>query len=80
MISEQRPLFFFGLGGALLIIIGMVAGIYALRLYSGSGAVSIGWSLLAFFFIILGAISFFMGLVLRALSSVVRDAVSRNKR
>jgi glycosyltransferase involved in cell wall biosynthesis len=78
MISERKPLFFFGLAGTLLLIVGMIAGIFALRLYSSSGIVSIGWTLLAIFFIIIGAISFFTGLTLRSISSIIRSALTKN--
>jgi glycosyltransferase involved in cell wall biosynthesis len=79
MISERRPLFFFGLSGVVLTIIGLVAGIVALRLYSASGVVSVGWTLVSIFFIIMGAISFFTGLTLRAISSIIHEALSKER-
>jgi hypothetical protein len=78
MISERRPLFFFGLAGTLLIIIGLLAGIFALRLYSSSGIVSVGWTLISIFFIIIGAISVFNGLTLRSINSIIRSALTRD--
>jgi glycosyltransferase involved in cell wall biosynthesis len=78
MISERKPLFFFGLAGTLLVIIGLLAGIFALRLYSSSGIVSVGWTLLSIFFIIIGAISFFTGLTLRSINSIIRSALTRD--
>jgi len=80
MISERRPLFFFGLAGTLLIIIGLLAGIFALRLYSSSGIVSVGWTLISIFFIIIGAISVFNGLTLRSINSIIRSALTRDKK
>ncbi|OGO32118.1 MAG: hypothetical protein A2Z29_03465 [Chloroflexi bacterium RBG_16_56_11] len=77
MISERKPLFFFGLAGVILTIFGLVAGIVSLQLYSDSGVVSIGWTLVSIFFIIMGAISFFTGLTLRAISSIIISAISR---
>jgi glycosyltransferase involved in cell wall biosynthesis len=78
MISERKPLFFFGLAGTVLVIIGLLAGIFALRLYSSSGIVSVGWTLLSIFFIIIGAISFFTGLTLRSINSIIRSALTRD--
>jgi glycosyltransferase involved in cell wall biosynthesis len=78
MISERRPLFFFGLAGTLLAIVGMIAGIIALRLYSNSGIVSVGWTLLTIFFIIIGTISFFTGLTLRSISGIIRSALTKD--
>jgi glycosyltransferase involved in cell wall biosynthesis len=79
MISEGRPLFFFGLAGIIMMLGGLVAGFITLRLYSQSGVVSTPWSLIAIFFIILGAISIFNGLTLHTMSNVIRNALSKNK-
>lgn len=76
-ISERKPMFFFGLGGAILIVVGLIAGIFSLSLYSGSGVVSIGWTLVAIFFITIGSFSFFTGLVLRSISGIIHSALSR---
>lgn len=75
MISEQRPLFFFGLAGIIMAALGLAAGVYALRLYSGSGVISVGWSLVAMFLIILGILSGFTGLTLHAMYSIIRTAI-----
>jgi glycosyltransferase involved in cell wall biosynthesis len=79
MISEGRPLFFFGLAGIIMMLGGLGAGFITLRLYSQSGVVSTPWSLMAIFFIILGAISIFNGLTLHTMSNVIRNALSKNK-
>lgn len=80
MISEQRPMFFFGLVGMFLVAIGLVAGVFALRLYSQSGVVSVGWALVAIFFLILGALSFYTGLTLHTISSMIQDMISKIKK
>jgi glycosyltransferase involved in cell wall biosynthesis len=80
MISEERPLFFFGLAGIIMMLGGLAAGFFSLRLYSQSGVVSIGWSLIALFFVILGAISVFNGLTLHAMYDIIHQAIAKNKR
>ncbi len=80
MISEQKPLFFFGMTGVFLMVIGLVSGIYTLQLYSISRVVSTGWALVSVLFLTTGAASFITGLLLRAISNMIRDAVSRGKR
>lgn len=79
MISEQRPLFFFGMAGAFLIILGIIAGVYTLELYSISRVVSTGWALLTMLLLILGTGSFFSGLLLYTMARIIRDALSREK-
>jgi glycosyltransferase involved in cell wall biosynthesis len=80
MISERRPLFFFGLAGAIMILAGLAAGFITIRLYTQSGVVSTPWSLIAVFLIVLGAISIFNGLTLYAMSNVIHRAFTRDKR
>jgi dolichol-phosphate mannosyltransferase len=79
MISERKPLFFFGLSGMLLTTFGLIAGIVTLQLYTSSGVVSIAWTLVAIFLIIIGTLSVFTGLTLRAMSSIIQNTLSRIK-
>jgi glycosyltransferase involved in cell wall biosynthesis len=80
MISERRPLFFFGFAGAFLIVLGIISGVYTVQLYSISRVVSTGWSLLTILLLILGTGSFFSGLLLYTIAHIIRDALSREKR
>ena len=77
-ISERKPMFFFGLSGVVLIILGLIAGIFSLSLYSASGVVSVGWTLVTIFFLTIGSFSFFTGLILRSISGIIHSALSKN--
>jgi glycosyltransferase involved in cell wall biosynthesis len=79
MISEQRPLFFFGMAGAFLMILGIIAGVYTIELYSISRVVSTGWALVSVLFLTTGAASLFSGLLLYTIARIIRDALSREK-
>jgi glycosyltransferase involved in cell wall biosynthesis len=80
MISEQRPMFFFGMAGAFLMVFGMISGIYTLQLYSVSRVLSTGWALLSVLFLTTGAASLFSGLLLRTIAHIIRDALARERR
>jgi glycosyltransferase involved in cell wall biosynthesis len=80
MISERRPLFFFGLAGIILFMLGLGAGIFALNLYSNSAYLSIGWTLIAIFFIIIAIFCIFTGLILHTISSIIRSALSGERK
>ena len=67
MISEQRPMLFFGLGGLVLVIVGLVFGVRVLNFYADSGVLPTGNSLISVVLIIVGMFSIFAGLILRAL-------------
>lgn len=79
MISERKPLFFFGLCGTILVILGLIAGVRVIQLYSNSGVLPVGTTLASVLFLVIGAISFFTGLILRAISGIIRSALSRGR-
>ena len=71
MISERRPLFFFGLTGSILTVVGLLAGARVLYIFSGTGLIPIGTglipigtALISVLFISIGVFSTFTGLVL----------------
>ncbi len=68
MISERRPLFFFGLGGGILVILGIMAGGRVLQILSTSGVMSVGTALVSVLLLIIGVFSIFTGIILSALS------------
>ena len=68
MISERRPLFFFGLGGAILSVLGLLAGIRVLNIAFGGGKIATGTALLSILLLIIGAFSIFTGIILNVLT------------
>lgn len=67
MISERRPLFFFGLGGGIISILGVIAGIRVFWVFTTSGGVPIGTILLSVLLLTIGIFSIFTGLILNVL-------------
>jgi len=68
MISERRPLFFFGLGGAILTVLGFLTGIRVLNIASGGGGVAIGTALISILLLTIGVFSVFTGIILNVLA------------
>jgi len=68
MISEGRPLFFFGIAGTILIALGVIAGARVLQLFTASSVLPIGTTTIAVFFLVIGVFSIFTGLTLHGLS------------
>jgi hypothetical protein len=68
MISEQRPLFFFGLAGVICLIIGLIFGIRVINMFSFNGVLPVGNTLLSVLFLVIGSFSIFTGLILRVLT------------
>jgi glycosyltransferase involved in cell wall biosynthesis len=67
MISERRPLFFFGIGGIILTIIGILVGVRVLWVLSVDGVIQFGTAMISALFLIIGIFSIFTGIILHAL-------------
>ena len=69
MISQKRPLFFFGLAGGILLVAGLIIGLRVLHIATTTGQVALGTTVLTTLFIVAGILSIFTGIILNALSS-----------
>jgi glycosyltransferase involved in cell wall biosynthesis len=69
MISQRRPLFFFGLAGGILLAAGLIIGFKVLHIATATGEVAMGSTVLTTLFIIAGMLSIFTGIILNALGS-----------
>jgi glycosyltransferase involved in cell wall biosynthesis len=67
MISQRRPLFFFGLAGGILLLIGLIIGIRVINVAATTGELAIGSTILTTMFIIAGILTIFTGIILNAL-------------
>jgi len=67
MISERRPLFFFGLGGSILAALGLIAGVMTLNILSAGGIMPTGTALLSVLLLTIGVFSIFTGIILHTL-------------
>ena len=72
-IRDERPMLYFGLGGFVLTIIGISAGLYSLYQFINIKALPFLPSLIAVLFFFLGLVSIFAGVILSSLSNK-RDA------
>jgi len=67
MISQRRPLFFFGLAGGILLLIGLIIGIRVINIAANTGELALGSTILTTMFIIAGILTIFTGIILNAL-------------
>lgn len=72
MISERKPLLFFGTCGSISIILGIVAGVLVVRTLQASQYLSMGTALLSMLFITVGILSIFTGVILDVLVNRLR--------
>jgi len=72
LIAEKRPLLYIGGPSLMLILVGFFFGLQLLQQYNQSGYFSMPYTMLAGFFIIVGTLGVFIGLVLNVISKLVR--------
>ncbi len=68
MISERKPLLFFGLIGGILTVAGLIIGIKVFNLATTAHTVPIGSAILTTLLLIMGILSIFTGILLNALT------------
>jgi len=68
MISQRRPLFFFGLAGGILLAIGLIIGVKVYTMATTGGGLALGSAVLTALFVIAGILTIFTGIILNALS------------
>ena len=70
LVSEKRPLFFFGASGAVLLLIAAGLGVVLLQTYYATRAFAIGYAFIVVLFGIVGIVSIFIGITLNALRRI----------
>lgn len=78
-ISEKRPLFFFGISGAVLAIIGLTAGAWVLYIALAGKGVAVGSALVAVLFIVIGVFIVLTGLILNAITRLIVNVIAEEK-
>ncbi len=73
MISERRPLLFFGFGGGILVLLGLLAGVMALWSLFTIKVLPFGMALLSASLLIIGILSIFTGIILNVVARGRRE-------
>jgi glycosyltransferase involved in cell wall biosynthesis len=70
LVSQKRPLMFFGLPGILLLIIAAIFCLMVINIFNGTKQVAVGYSLIFMLCTILGVFSIFTGLMLWSILNI----------
>ena len=68
MISERKPLFFFGTLGSVLTMGGLLAGVRTVQIFTATNVLPVGTVMLSVLFFIIGVLCLFTGVILHALT------------
>ncbi|CAD6490954.1 MAG: hypothetical protein ANIMEMIM_00049 [Candidatus Argoarchaeum ethanivorans] len=66
-ISEKIPLFFFGIVGVILTVVGLILGAKVLYIANTEKGIAVGSALVSVLFVIIGVSSMFTGLILNVI-------------
>jgi hypothetical protein len=78
-ISQRRPLLFFGVTGAIMLILGLVFGVHVIDMYNRTKGLPVGIALIAVTLTITGSFTMLTGIILYALEDSIRRAIGKNK-
>ena len=70
LISQRRPLIFFSIPGALLVIIGYTVSLLVLKIFNQTRDFAVGYTIIAALCIMVGFFSIFTGFILNAIQSL----------
>ena len=73
MISERRPLLFFGFLGTIFLVLGIVAGAMVVRVLFAAQVLNMGTALISMLLITVGLLSIFTGIILNVLVKRIGD-------
>jgi glycosyltransferase involved in cell wall biosynthesis len=73
LVSQHRPLFFFGLQGGLLLFAGLFMAALTWEVYNAGHVLAVGYALGAVLLLILGILTLFVGLILHSIRSFFID-------
>jgi len=70
MISQRRPLLFFGIPGVVLVAAGLYLGIWVIDVANAGGGLPLGRAMIAILFVLTGIFGIFTGIILNAISQL----------
>ena len=79
LVAEKRPLLFIGTPGIIFAIIGIFLAIRTLQEYNISHIFSISYALLTSFFLMVGALAVFIGVLLNTLPHVIKRTIQEER-
>lgn len=75
LVAEKRPLLFIGIPGVIFVIAGIFTAILTLQEYNITHIFSIPYALLTSFFLMVGALAIFIGLLLNTLPHIIKKTM-----
>ncbi len=75
LIGQNRPLLFFGLPGAFVLLVGLLWGALVVDIYSRARTLAVGYALISVMLSIIGMFSLFTGIILHSVRALLHELV-----
>ncbi len=75
LIGQHRPLLFFGVPGAFVLLVGLLWGALVVEIYSRSHTLAVGYALISVMLSIIGMFSLFTGIILHSIRALLHELV-----
>lgn len=71
MVGQHRPLLFFGVPGAVVLLIGLLWGAWVVDIYSRTNTLAVGYALISVMLSIIGLFTLFTGIILHSVRALL---------
>jgi glycosyltransferase involved in cell wall biosynthesis len=75
LIGQHRPLLFFGVPGAFVLLVGLLWGAWVVDIYSRYRSLAVGYALISVMLSIIGMFSLFTGIILHSIRALLHELV-----
>ena len=75
LIGQNRPLLFFGVPGAFVLLVGLFWGALVVEIYSRARTLAVGYALISVMLSIIGMFSLFTGIILHSVRALLHELV-----
>jgi glycosyltransferase involved in cell wall biosynthesis len=75
LVGQHRPLLFFGVPGAVVLLTGLLWGAYVVEIYSIAHTLAVGYALISVLLSIIGIFSLFTGIILHSIRALLHELV-----
>jgi glycosyltransferase involved in cell wall biosynthesis len=75
LIGQNRPLLFFGVPGAFVLLFGLLWGAIVVEIYSRTQTLAVGYALISVMLSIIGAFTLFTGIILHSIRALLHELI-----
>lgn len=73
MVIQYRPLLFFGVSGSILVLLGLIAGVWVYQRLQQTGVLAVGIAMVSVLLLIVGILTVYTGIILHSMRAAIID-------